>query len=216
MNITDFQAPEFHPEWLKDIFERQEQLMAKYADIEKMPKWPLSIHTREGQRWIKDFLWRVTEEMGESFEAYVLIGKEGSAESPSEEKIQQHFMHNIEELIDALHFFVELVILTGKDWEWAREVLDNKDQGLEVNTDSPSQAYWAVVYYLGMVGNTLKNKPWKQTEMPTDAEKFYVNLAKALKALFLCFETMDADEEQVFNFYCRKHQVNQFRQRSAY
>jgi hypothetical protein len=211
MNINDYEAPPFTKDWLHDIFEKQKQLIIKYADIEKMPEWPMSIHTREGQKWIKDFLWRVSEEMAESYEAFVFIGKE-----LNEEKIKLHTTHNIEELIDALHFLVELIILVDRDADWARVALDSKKIKIELAIETPAQAYWAVIYYLGLVGNTLKNKPWKKTEMQTDDEKFYSNLAKAFKALFICMEVMGANEETVFNFYARKNQVNQFRQRSNY
>lgn len=212
MNIHDFEAPEFNENWLEDIFEKQNALIVKYADIEQMPPVPMSIHTREGQKWIKDFLWRVTEEMAESFEAFVMLGKEVD----NQEKMEAHITHNIEELVDALHFIVELIIIVGKDAKWAREILDAEDLGIELASEYPAQSYWAVTYYLGMVGNCLKNKPWKQTEMPTDGDKFYDNLGKAFKALFNCFATMDADERMVFSFYTRKNQVNQFRQRSNY
>lgn len=203
MNINDFKAPEFTPNWLEDIFARQTALIDKYQEIEKMPEWPMSIHTRDGQKWIKDFLWRTSEELAESYEAYI-----GSNE-----------VHQIEELIDALHFITELVLLVGKDWKWARECLDHDDSILEIPgfvEDSVTASYWQVNYYLGMVGNTLKNKPWKQTEMPTDDQKFYLNLGRAYKALFYCLAKVGADEPKVYEYYTKKHQVNQFRQRSNY
>lgn len=200
MNINDFKSEEFTPNWLEQIFEKQTALIEKYAEIEGMPEWPVSIHTKVGQRWIKDFLWRTTEELAESYEAYAMDGNK---------------VHTIEELIDALHFFVELIILAGKDWTWAREQLDTATP-VPINMDGKPSAYWQVSYYLGLVGNTLKNKPWKQTEMPTDEEKFYGNLGKAFKSLFECLKAQGADEKVVFDYYCRKNQVNQFRQRSNY
>lgn len=211
MNINDFQAPEFTPEWLKDIFDRQQTLIDKYAEIEGMPEYPFSPHTREGQKWFKDFLWRVSEELGESYEAYYLNSIEDN-----EEKSKAHEVHQLEELIDALHFLVELVILTGKDWVWAREQLDTAVTIGSNMEQTPENAYWQVSYYLGMIGNTLKNKPWKQTEMPTDEEKFYGNLGRAFQALFQCMAFVGADEAKVYDYYTRKHQVNQFRQRSQY
>lgn len=214
MNINDFDAPDFDPNWLSDIFTRQTSLIEKYANIEGMPEYPFSSHTREGQKWFKDFLWRVTEEMGESYEAYVFNQMEDN-----EEKKDAHYTHQIEELIDALHFIVELVILTGKDATWAREQLDSAElitDKDDIHNFGMEMAYWQVTFYLGMVGNTLKNKPWKQTEMPTDEEKFFANLGRSFKALFVCLEYAGADEKQVYSYYTRKHQVNQFRQRSAY
>lgn len=209
MNINDFDAPEFTPNWLEDIFTKQTKLIDKYAEIEGMPEWPFSSHTREGQKWFKDFLWRVNEELGESFEALHFMALEDDPE-----KQDVHEVHQIEELIDALHFLVELILLAGKDWKWARDQLDTAE--LELETKNAEGAYWQVSYYLGMVGNTLKNKPWKQTEMPTDEEKFFDNLGKAFKALFNCMAYCGADEPAVYSYYVRKNQVNQFRQRSNY
>jgi len=210
MNINDFDAPEFTPDWLKDIFERQTQLIEKYAEIEGMPTYPFSPHTREGQKWFKDFMWRVTEEIGESYEAYA-----ENLKTDDPEQSKAHATHQLEELIDALHFLVELVILTGKDWEWARDQLDNAEVILPADA-TMGDAYWLPVYWLGMVGNTLKNKPWKQTEMPTDENKFYTNLGRAFTSLFITMACIGADEPKVYDFYTRKHQVNQFRQRSKY
>lgn len=212
MNIHDFKAPEFNENWLQDIFAKQTGLINKYAEIEGMPEWPMNIHTREGQRWIKDFLWRTTEELAESYEAHYLMSIE-----PDEEKEKAHETHRLEELIDALHFLVELILIAGKDWQWAREQLNMSTEELVANdAEDVSFYYWQVTYYLGMVGNTLKNKPWKQTEMMTDEEKFYGNLGRSLKALFLCMSAIGAEEPKVYDFYARKNQVNQFRQRSNY
>ena len=213
MNINDYKAPAFHKDWLKDIFDKQQKLIDKYKDIEKMPDLPVNINTREGQKWIKDFLWRTSEEVAESYEAYEKIASNGF--KPRSNKItKQHKVHQIEELIDALHFIVELLIITDKDWKWARGYLDDLEE-----LDSPindEEAYLQIFYKLGLVGNTLKNKPWKQTEIPTDENKFDKLLGEAFHSLFACLEYFGANEEKVYDYYCRKNQVNQFRQRSAY
>lgn len=225
MNINNFKAAEFTPTWLEDIFDKQENLLGKYKDIEKMPALPVSIHTHEGQKWIKDFLWRVTEELGESYEAQLqlndLVAEYNSSNTISSDefvtKQDQYETHQIEELIDALHFIVELIIIVGKDWEWARDLLNENDEKRVIGLSNHiSEEYWEVSYWLGMVGNTLKNKPWKQTQMQTDDKKFYQNLGYAFVALFNCLAELGYDEAEVFSFYDRKNQVNAFRQRSKY
>lgn len=225
MNINNFEAAEFTPKWLDHIFEKQQKLLDKYKDIEKMPALPVSVHTHEGQKWIKDFLWRVTEELGESYEAALQLqdlrleykaSVKFSIEKYSKLS-EQYETHQIEELIDALHFIVELVIIVGKDAQWARDLLnDNNEKRILGLSDDISKDYWEVAYWLGMVGNTLKNKPWKQTEMQTDDKKFYRNLGYAFVALFNCLAELGYDEPEVFSFYDRKNQVNEFRQRSKY
>ena len=170
--------------------------MQKYAEIEKMPQWPLNVNTREGQKWFKDFLWRTTEEIAESYEAY-LAGDD---------------THTIEELADALHFFTELLILAGFDSKWARKQLE----GQEPNKVPVEIAYLNAHFWLGMVGNTLKNKPWKQTEMLTDEVKFEQMMSRSFCALLQTFYVHGANNNVIHSFYTRKNQVNQFRVRSRY
>jgi NTP pyrophosphatase (non-canonical NTP hydrolase) len=64
--------------------------------------------------------------------------------------------------------------------------------------------------------NTLKNKPWKQSEVPTDATHFYEELADALHFFIELCITAGLDAEDLALMYHRKHAVNQFRQRSNY
>lgn len=201
MNILDFQAPDFNEAtWLEEVFEKQLGVMKKYADIEGMPEWPMNVNTREGQKWFKDFLWRTTEEIAESYEAY----------------LDGHETHTIEELADALHFFTELLILAGFDAAWARTQLSR----IELSTWTPEtdvdQAYLKAHFWLGMVGNTLKNKPWKQTEMLTDEKKFEQMLSNSFCALISAFYVHGANDNVIHSFYTRKNEVNKFRQRSNY
>ena len=198
MNINDYEADKFdNKTWLKDVFDKQTSVMHKYADIEGMPDWPLNVNTREGQKWFKDFLWRTTEEMMESLEAYR----------------QSDMVHTIEELADALHFYVEFCILAGLDHIWADKVLWTSKA--KINDDVEAN-YLETVYQLGLIGNTLKNKPWKQTEMLTDENKFQVIVNRAFVALINTFIAHGCSYEDIHSYYTRKNKVNQFRQGSKY
>lgn len=200
MNILDFEAGEFNQAtWLDDIFTKQLGVMHKYAEIEGMPEWPLNVNTRVGQKWFKDFLWRVTEEIAESYEAYQANDS----------------IHTIEELADALHFFTELCILAGFDSKWAATKITEMVP-ISADKENVMPAYLNAHYWLGMVGNTLKNKPWKQTEMLTDEVKFEEMLSNSFKALIDVFQANGAGFETIHSYYTRKNQVNQFRQKSQY
>lgn len=108
MNINDVDVPiENLPDCLlTDIFKRQRELLEKYRDIEGLPELPVDIDTKEGQRILKDFKWRVVEELGEA--ANCLKNKPWK---------QTHVLtdreHYYEELIDAFHFFIELFLVLG-------------------------------------------------------------------------------------------------------
>jgi hypothetical protein len=64
--------------------------------------------------------------------------------------------------------------------------------------------------------NTLKNKPWKQSEVTTDSTHFYEELADALHFYIELCITAGMNAEDLARIYHRKHAVNQFRQGSNY
>lgn len=64
--------------------------------------------------------------------------------------------------------------------------------------------------------NTLKNKPWKVSEVPTDKTHFYEEIADALHFFIELCITAGLDAEDLALMYHRKHAVNQFRQESKY
>jgi hypothetical protein len=205
MNINDFDDADKIPDniW-QAIFEKQMQVALKYKDIEKMGtllEEKDNIDTANGQKWLKDFSWRVTEEIAEALEA-----KKSSFEVDveNEELLAQYKQHYTEELIDALHFLTELTIIAGYDYT----ILGNAE-GVEDE--------WEVVYWLGIMCNCLKNKPWKQSQMLTDRPKFENYLRRAWNKMYgvLKFEAQLSDAD-IYNLYFKKNEVNKFRIRSNY
>lgn len=218
MNINHAVEEKIEGDLLKAIFDRQRSLMGKYHDIElrsgllQTEDCPVNLDDKRGQARIKDFSWRVTEELGEALDA---------------KTSKDHYQ---EELIDGLHFLTELTILAGKDYdtllpqniphydedhlkdlvENARDVISGKFSG--------TLDFWVsrFIEQLAMMCNCLKNKPWKQSMMKTDREAFYLRLSNVwcCYITILVFSGMDA--EDIANVYLKKSQVNQFRQRSNY
>lgn len=218
MNINHAVEEKVEGDLLKAIFDRQKSLMGKYHDIElksgllQTEDCPVNLDDKRGQARIKDFSWRVTEELGEALDA---------------KTSKDHYQ---EELIDGLHFLTELTILAGKDYdtllpqgiphydedhlrdlvENARDVISEKFSG--------TLDFWVsrFIEQLAMMCNCLKNKPWKQSMMKTDREAFYLRLSNVwcCYITILVFSGMDA--EDIANVYLKKSQVNQFRQRSNY
>lgn len=105
--------------YLEHIYEMQKNLLKGYIDIEGLPQYPININTKKNQALIKDFVGRIIEELAESYESLVFI-------SEAMEKylyltfcddyrktlvsICNHLQNTNEELADALHFMVELLI----------------------------------------------------------------------------------------------------------
>ena len=208
MNIKDFEADEFNKDtWLDVMYEKQKGVALKYEDIEGLPRFPLRPEPKESQVVFKKFLYRVSEELAESYETEVDPStKVYDDENPEVE------LHAIEELADALHFFLEMLIYMGIGpealKEWHKEYQYN-----EVPVD---KAYLMAFFRIGMVGNQLHNKPWKTSSVPVDTKVLRQKVKDLFYAILDVFRSRGASDEDIFNFYTRKNKVNQFRIKSKY
>ncbi len=112
MNTKDFPAIEPDGDMLKAIFEHQHKLAVKFNEIEDRngllicKDIPVNLHDRFGQDRLKSFAWRVTEELAEAMGCL----KNRAWKLTHYQTDEDHYY---EEIIDALHFFVELMILSG-------------------------------------------------------------------------------------------------------
>ena len=108
--------------YLDKIYDLQKVLLSGYIGIEGLPKYPININTKKNQSLIKDFVGRVIEELAESFESLIFIDdimqetkyltfyKDYKEELV---KLCNHLQNANEELADALHFMVELLIYSN-------------------------------------------------------------------------------------------------------
>lgn len=216
MNITDAVEEKLQEDKLEQIFERQKELMGKYHDIEKASgllqtdDCPVHLDSKAGQARLKDFAWRITEEIGEALDA----------------KVNGETEHFEEELVDGLHFLVEFSILADFTNEDIQNVTpDYLADGLEALYDFAAGYYGkapieeritSFIMHMGMTCNCLKNKPWKQSHMLTDKGTFYDNLIKAWYAYIGIMIVAFPSATSIARTYLKKSQVNQFRQRSNY
>lgn len=210
MNITHAKKEKTNKESLRAIFDRQKELMEKYHDIEfksglmQTEDCPVNLDDKRGQARIKDFAWRITEEIGEALDAI---------ENESGESALLHFH---EELVDGLHFLTEMTILTGYDLPEYTTLKDLIEEGSYRDCYTLNDLVSDHVMYLGMMCNCLKNKPWKQSMMKTNKENFYKHLKLVWSNYVAILTSQDLTEEEITDLYLRKSQVNQFRQRSNY
>lgn len=210
MNITHAKKEKTNKESLRAIFDRQKELMEKYHDIEfrsglmQTEDCPVNLDDKRGQARIKDFAWRITEEIGEALDAI---------ENESGESALLHFH---EELVDGLHFLTEMTILTGYDLPEYTTLKDLIEEGSYRDCYTLNDLVSDHVMYLGMMCNCLKNKPWKQSMMKTNKENFYKHLKSVWSNYIAILTSQDLTEEEITDLYLRKSQVNQFRVRSNY
>lgn len=210
MNITHAKKEKTNKESLRAIFDRQKELMEKYHDIEfksglmQTEDCPVNLDDKRGQARIKDFSWRITEEIGEALDAI---------ENESGESALLHFH---EELVDGLHFLTEMTILTGYNLPEYTTLKDLIEEGSYRDCYTLNDLVSDHVMYLGMMCNCLKNKPWKQSMMKTNKENFYKHLKLVWSNYVAILTSQDLTEEEITDLYLRKSQVNQFRVRSHY
>ena len=186
---------------LRAIFEQQRQLMQQYKEIEQLPSPPLPVHTPRAQVVLKDFAWRTTEELCQAFHALVTSVRTTNAPQPPE---------TFNELADALHFFVELLIFAG--------VSADQCSGMGYPAEPPSgvvssteELFWRAQYTLGMAMFELKCKPWKQTPVATNEGAFRGKLLVAFDAFIAIWASLGATPADVDRHYFRKHRLNQAR-----
>ena len=210
MNITHGKKEKTNKESLRAIFDRQKELMEKYHDIEfksglmQTEDCPVNLDDKRGQARIKDFSWRITEEVGEALDAI------------TNESGESALLHFHEELVDGLHFLTEMTILTGYDLPEYTTLKDLIEEGSYRDCYTLNDLVSDHVMYLGMMCNCLKNKPWKQSMMKTNKENFYKHLKLVWSNYIAILTSQDLTEEEITDLYLRKSQVNQFRQRSNY
>jgi len=207
MNINDVNLDRA-PNSIVELFEYQQILITKYDQIENevlgmpiVPKPPYNLDDPRVQYRIKDMFWRVTEELAEAVEC------------------QPDRLHVVEEVMDALHFLVEGAgILTSMNPEDVQNCLrDVHNDPVPVDSVGLDAAAWSVVYYLGLAANCLKNKPHKQTQVPTDKDRFYSLLLDAWHALFkLMLIELRLEPKEMYEYYAKKWDVNKWRQNTRY
>jgi len=267
LDIRDIKEHVTYPERgaFTEIFRLQKKLLDNYIGIEKLPSYPIDINTRASQDLVKDFTGRIIEELGEGFESY-LIMLDMFHHGIDEEEMIPHLQNFNEEISDAIHFWLELLIYSGYEIDslfcWQGEFADHpkeiidllaswmevaglkteidlamkrlpcrwviKDHMLEDEflrggrqlsndrRDVMKQYLWDITYYLQIARNTLKNKPWKQTEMMTDLNQYEKALCNATMALFKFFYFAGFTKESIYLIYYKKNKVNQFRIKSNY
>jgi hypothetical protein len=250
---------------LGDIFALQKVILDHYIGIEGLPPYPLDINIKASQSLIKDFSGRIIEEIGEGFESYqIMLNLFHSGAEDSE--LIPHLQNFNEEIADALHFWLELMVFSGFEWEklkvwmeleWGMELTqpdllneylktgayigemelnmmqfkkrmvikdeDLKDEFLRGGRAISSSIFkqmkvfaWDITYHLQIARNTLKNKPWKQTQMMTDEKLYEEEIKKATFALFKFLWFCGFTKESLYVIYYKKNKVNQFRIKSKY
>lgn len=96
---------------LTEMFRLQGELQTKFAEIEKMPLFPIPVSAKASQVILKDFIYRTIEELSEAF-IHVPEIVELASTNRAKEAVYPLEKFN-EELADALHFLLDLLLYSG-------------------------------------------------------------------------------------------------------
>jgi len=229
--VDQFKAEEFDNglpkgDRLVAIFDRQQELMEKYHVIEarsgllQTPFIPVEINSQQGQARLKDFAWRITEEVAEATKAY-----EDLHNKP--EMFVENYALLQEEMADAMHFLVEFTILAGMkphdvvySDRFGKDMLDQTfakiTSGHVVGASAFLRGVGQFVKELGLACNYLKNRPWKQKLRDTDVLSFREQVKITWKAFSFLVYHADISSQELFELYFGKSDVNKDRQDSGY
>lgn len=212
VNVDDVAVVEDQPECrLKALFEYQVELMDRYRDVEVRNEIGLGLlpetfdlDDRRCQYVLKDYAWRVMEEVGE---ALAVLPEDGLTQ------------HAKEEIADGLHFLVELLHMAGIGPDGI--VIEHGRDRLEYLfkkslAHGPASPIEELIRDLGMAMNCLKNKPWKQTQFPTDVGRFQGLLVQAFTSYVGFAYSWGMTSDSLYDMYVRKRTVNHFRIDSNY
>lgn len=73
-----------------------------------------------------------------------------------------------------------------------------------------------IIEELSEATNTLKNKPWKSTFVPTDEVHYFEEFADAFHFMIRMAIKSGMTAEDLYKWYFKKSEVNKFRQESNY
>lgn len=132
MDIRDITEEVIYPgtNSMGKIFELQKTLLSHYIGIEGLPSYPIDLNTKSSQVLIKDFCGRIIEELGEGFESYLIMLDMFHNGYPEKDMIP-HLQNFNEEISDAIHFWLELLIFSGYEISHLAKWIDyDKDDSI--------------------------------------------------------------------------------------
>jgi len=203
MNTNDFQPLEYNPDncW-KIMFDKQKEVFKKYLEVEKSD-WneeDFSVDCLQDQELLKEFAWRIVEELTEMTEDI------------------EHKDHYLEELVDSMNFLIELMIIYGWDkpfYDWQHVPYAHFDK-TKLSADHVIVSIYSVIEAVGQAMNLLKNRKWKEQHYLVDLYKFEPRLKKIFTSFNLLVNELGVTEKMLFEVWSQKLQVNAMRLETKY
>lgn len=229
VQTTDIAMPSTTLQMIEAMLGKQMTLATKYHGIEtRNGFWypdPLvsvagySIDDPQLQNFIKSCFWRTTEEIAEALEEGINVNAQWKTQWEQNSALR----HTMEELADAMHFFVEATAFTNMPINLVAAAFDQglafgeaNQSGVLILHEEIAKLGMDFILRIGLAANTLKNKPWKTTHMQTDERKFRSLMLEAWTEFGELWGRLFCTRDDVYRLYFQKNEVNKFRQDTNY
>ena len=91
---------------------------------------------------------------------------------------------------------------------------------LDINTFEGQERARTLIYRIAEelfeAGNCLRNKAWKQSQVPVDTDHFLEEISDAVHFVIALYLELGLTAQDFCNLYFRKSKVNEFRQETKY
>lgn len=198
---------------LAAIFAAQRTTMSSFYEIEdrnmllETKDIPVNLNDRLGQARLRNYAWRITEEVAEALNVLTIADYTDPA--------------YVEEVADALHFLTEFSILAGVDsgdivtrmtghigGDGLSHIFEFAGR-LDYQAEPDVYYSWACfIRALGMCVNRLKMRPWKQKHVETDITLFHFELVNVWTMFVSSCLTAGLDADALDAAYHTKKKAN--------
>lgn len=197
-------------DYLVEVFNRQRVLMDNFHKVEMTNRAELrnsptlekhQLETVFGQLRVKEYAWRITEEIGEAL---------------AEKDLDKYY----EEIADAFHFLIEMYLLVGirpQDFDrtptadglsTAYFLVEQIEEESRDNLTSSWEYWMFFIKDLAQTMNLLKNRPWRVRFTNLD----YVVFEEKMLATFYSFTRAcmmtGVNRDILFENYMKKNKTN--------
>jgi len=134
---------------LEDMFKRQKNLLKHYIEIEGLPQYPVDISSKDGQKLIKGFIHRITEELAESFQYILDVNMFANTNQVKQASLMLS-EYNIE-MADVWHFLLETLLYMGYEDKLEALVVDSNPHKEYSNLHSEDRPFKTFLNIAGAI-----------------------------------------------------------------
>jgi NTP pyrophosphatase (non-canonical NTP hydrolase) len=174
------------------IFQKQKMLIQLY----EVPNVDLDVP--KDQQILRVLAWCVIEEAAEALDVI------WTTNDPE---------HLKDEVADMMHFYVELLILSGIDSVDFRSQLLSEIEPIKMTL---ADVFTVFSVHLALAINCLKNRFWRKTNLKTDQVFFLDSIKKTIPDFMSLVHQLGLTPDDLIDSYLRKNEINLFRIRSKY